>query len=214
MADKSGKALQKAQRVEKHRWQQLEDALADSLSATTGQVVPKGNSALAEVLQQRYSIPPLVVAALKESGKIAAFRLLETLNSERFSELPVATQMRVIELALDKAYGKSEGSGAFLAAQARNPEAANSQNLTLGKQLDRIEGWTPPELAAAREGGSRPVKPGSVGSGRVPPEGGDGVSSPVSPSPPSNVVPLKPDEVPRYFVDGTQDVDQPEQDAG
>ena len=51
------------------------------------------------------AIPPAVWALLQEAGSVAAGRLLDLLHSKAFERLKVGDQTRLIQLALDRAYG-------------------------------------------------------------------------------------------------------------
>jgi hypothetical protein len=155
------------------------------------------------VLAERYAAPAVVVAALKRAGKIAAFRLLAMLEDERFADLPVKTQLEVLNLALDRAYGKIDSQ--VQVARVRDAAAANqSDSLSLGKQLDKIEGWTPPEMrkssgAASRNGRVRPAPPDPFEGGETPSDRSPAVIEGQSLRPASsNVVRLPRSDVPRY----------------
>lgn len=155
------------------------------------------------VLAERYAAPAVVVAALKRAGKIAAFRLLAMLEDERFADLPVKTQLEVLNLALDRAYGKIDSP--VQVARVRDTAAMNqSDSLSLGKQLDKIEGWTPPEMrkssgAASRNGRVRPAPPDPSEGGETPSNRSPAVIDGPSLRPTSsNVVRLPRSDVPRY----------------
>lgn len=145
-----------------------------------------------DFIAERYSIPAITVSALKRAGNIAAFRLLGIIEDDRFSDLPVKTQLEVIETALDRAFGKSENATAHVTARSKIPNGGDGK-LALGKQLEQIEGWTPPELRGRdreRGGGGRTALP--------PVGGGANEGSPASRRRPDNVVQLSRSDIPSY----------------
>lgn len=107
----------------------------------------------AAAIDQRYKMQPAVVAALKHAGKIAAMRLAALMeNDEAFGELDVETQVKIISIVLDKAYGRAEAASAYAMAATKVDAAQGTSRSSLSEQLRKIdmEGFIPPEQRKSR----------------------------------------------------------------
>jgi len=70
-------------------------------------------------MRERYAMPAVVVAALKQSGKRLAVKLMTLIESDDFDRLPIDTQLKITEFVFDRAFGKSESASSSLALQHR-----------------------------------------------------------------------------------------------
>jgi hypothetical protein len=93
-------------------------------------------------MRERYAMPAVVVAALKQSGKRLAVKMMALIESEKFDRLPIDTQLRVTEFVYDRAFGKAESASSSLALQHRIEQAAGGPQdaFTNGKRLKELEG--------------------------------------------------------------------------
>lgn len=95
------------------------------------------DEAMEELSRKRYSMPPAVIAALRQAGALATQRLLQMVADEdTFGKLNATQQMRLIELVLDRAYGKSETAASNELAQAK---LGNGGETDHAKELEEIE---------------------------------------------------------------------------
>lgn len=53
----------------------------------------------------RFDMPEITLSAIHHAGKLAATKLTAILQRQDFGDMPVETQLRVINAALDRAYG-------------------------------------------------------------------------------------------------------------
>lgn len=94
------------------------------------------------------AIPDEVWERLQQAGDIASQRLLQLLEDERFPFLSIKEQTRLIELALNRAYGAVDGSIRRAQQAAVDPEEGKGYN-TLGA-LSRAAGRSLPEFKGRR----------------------------------------------------------------
>lgn len=87
---------------------------------------------------ERYAMPAVVVAALRQAGKTVTMKLLALVESSKFDSLPIETQMRVIEFVFNRAYGKAETATASLNIIQRNG-GLQQADATMANQLKEIE---------------------------------------------------------------------------
>lgn len=102
---------------------------------------------LEELAKRRYAMPPAAIAALRQAGQAAAGRLLKMVTDEKtFTSLAPKDQLALLNLVLDRAYGRAEtASSNDLANQRMNGKEGNEADHA--KQLEAIEAR---EKAAAR----------------------------------------------------------------
>lgn len=93
----------------------------------------------------RYEVPATVVAALRQAGKTAAFKLLALVQSDEFDELPAMVKVKIAETVMDRAFGKTESPVASLALMHR----AGSLAPALGNR--QVDGASYGELAKELE---------------------------------------------------------------
>lgn len=97
------------------------------------------DATLEELSRKRYSMPPVVIAALRQAGQKATQRLLAMIEDDKiFNKLTPNNQLRVIEAALDRAYGKSETAASNELAMSRLSDDPKKQG-DHAKQLDEIQ---------------------------------------------------------------------------
>lgn len=97
------------------------------------------DATLEELSRKRYSMPPVVIAALRQAGQKATQRLLKMVEDDKiFEKLSPNNQLRVIEAALDRAYGKSETAASNELAMSRLSDDPKKQG-DHAKQLDEIQ---------------------------------------------------------------------------
>jgi len=100
--------------------------MTDSTIVRMDQTDP--DSIITAAMAERYAMPAVVVAAMKQAGKHISIKLLKLVEDEKFDSLPVATQLRLAEFIFDRAFGKAESAAVSTALSHKiNPQiAANS----------------------------------------------------------------------------------------
>ena len=88
---------------------------------------------------ERYAMPAVVVAALRQAGKHAVMKLLTMIESDKFDKLPIDKQLQIINLALDRAYGRSETASSSLSVIQRAGGLKPQTDATMSTQLKAIE---------------------------------------------------------------------------
>lgn len=93
---------------------------------------------LEELARKRYSMPPVVIAALKQAGQKATQRLANmVMDDKTFGSLSPKDQLFVIREVMDRAYGKSETAASNdLANQRLN--GADGNGTDHASQLEEI----------------------------------------------------------------------------
>lgn len=69
--------------------------------------VDEGQVGSRNPVRGRYDMPEITLSAIHHAGKLAATKLTAILQRPDFSEMPVKTQLEVINVALDRAYGSN-----------------------------------------------------------------------------------------------------------
>lgn len=96
------------------------------------------DESLEELAKKRYAMPPVVVAALRQAGLHATKRLLNMVSDEdAFEALSAKDQLRLIELIMDRAYGRSETASGNDAAVAKLGENTGRTS-DHAQQLDQL----------------------------------------------------------------------------
>jgi len=102
-------------------------------------------------MRERYSTPAVVVAAMKQAGKHMSLKLLRLIESEKFDELPVNTQLRVAEFVFDRAFGKADSSVQAMALSTKISGANSLADSGNSKRIRELEGKIVfPEMSKAR----------------------------------------------------------------
>lgn len=99
-----------------------------------------GNDRHSARVRHGYGEPPEIVqAALGQAGKLAATKLLSTIQSPDFAKLSARDQLRWLRTALDRAYGP--------ALARRDSGMADPERLALADTLERLAAAVPlPEM--------------------------------------------------------------------
>ena len=58
--------------------------------------------------RERFAMPPVVIAAFRQTAQKGLLKILKLVESDKFEKLKVVDQLAVMSLVLDRAYGKSE----------------------------------------------------------------------------------------------------------
>ena len=123
------------------------------------------DSEMDELIRKRYSMPPHVIAALKQAGQLAAMRLLQLVGDDKkFDKLRPTDQLKVMEMIFDRAYGKSESASSNELASLRIGDANGGDKSDHAKQLEAIEARAAKRLGNARR---LPSPSGSTSGGSV-----------------------------------------------
>lgn len=111
---------------------------------------------------ERFSMPPVVIAAFRQAAMKGAQKLNEMISSDKFDGLKTQDQLKILEMAFERAYGKSETASSSL--QTLHKTGQLSSDNDHGKALDQIEARAKskdrkfPELAKARVATARPER--------------------------------------------------------
>lgn len=90
--------------------------------------------------QERFAMPPVVVAALRQAGKMATLRMLQIMQDDKkFNALKPTEQMKLMEMVMDRAYGRAETASSSLNLLARTGQLQGTENTTHSAQLAEIE---------------------------------------------------------------------------
>jgi len=110
--------------------------MTDSTIVRMDQTDP--DSIITAAMAERYAMPAVVVAAMKQAGKHISIKLLKLVEDEKFDSLPVATQLRLAEFIFDRAFGKAESAAVSIALSHKiNPQI--TQNSDASSRLRAIE---------------------------------------------------------------------------
>lgn len=94
------------------------------------------DAAMEEMMQKRFAMPPVVIAAFRQAAMKGAVRLAQLVqDDEKFSKMRVADQLKVLEMVFDRAYGKNETASASAIAGTKTGEGQKSKH---SDQLDMI----------------------------------------------------------------------------
>jgi len=109
------------------------------------------DSIITAAMAERYAMPAVVVAAMKQAGKHLSIKMLKLVESDKFDKLPVATQLKVAEFVFDRAFGKSDSAAIALALSHRVNPSPTLQDKTASSRLRTIEQKLPfPEMQKTR----------------------------------------------------------------
>ena len=87
------------------------------------------DSIITAAMAERYAMPAVVVAAMKQAGKHISIKLLKLVESEKFDTLPINTQLRLAEFIFDRAFGKAESAAVSIALSHKiNPQTAQTSD--------------------------------------------------------------------------------------
>lgn len=87
------------------------------------------DSIITAAMAERYAMPAVVVAAMKQAGKHIAIKLLKLVEDDKFDDLPVSTQLRLAEFIFDRAFGKAESAAVSIALSHKiNPQVHQSSD--------------------------------------------------------------------------------------
>ncbi len=101
--------------------------MADSPIVRMDQIDP--DSIITAAMAERYAMPAVVVAAMKQAGKHISIKLLQLVESEKFDRLPISTQIKLAEFIFDRAFGKAESAAVSIALNHKiNPQIAQSSD--------------------------------------------------------------------------------------
>ena len=145
--------------------------MADSPIVRMDQIDP--DSIITAAMAERYAMPAVVVAAMKQAGKHISIKLLQLVESEKFDKLPISTQIKLAEFIFDRAFGKAESAAVSIALNHKiNPQITQSSDAST--RLRAIEQRRQfPEMRKTRSA-SRPSQdggssePNGASSDRVP----------------------------------------------
>jgi len=109
------------------------------------------DSIITAAMAERYAMPAVVVAAMKQAGKHLSIKMLKLVESDKFDKLPVATQLKVAEFVFDRAFGKSDRAAIAMALSHRVNPSPTLQDKTASSRLRTIEQKLPfPEMQKTR----------------------------------------------------------------
>lgn len=75
---------------------------------------------LEELSRKRFAMPPVVIAALRQAALKGTHRLLQMIEDDAiFGKMRPQDQLRVIELVMDRAYGKAETASSSALTHAK-----------------------------------------------------------------------------------------------
>jgi len=87
------------------------------------------DSIITAAMVERYAMPAVAVAAMKQAGKHISIKLLQLVESEKFDNLPVSTQIKLAEFIFDRAFGKAESAAVSIALNHKiNPQITQSSD--------------------------------------------------------------------------------------
>ena len=96
------------------------------------------DATLDTVTRERFAMPPAVIAAFRQSAMKSVGHLLPLVEDrDKFSELKISDQLKVMEMVFDRAYGRSETASSSMTALHKTGQLETTGNH--GKQLDAIE---------------------------------------------------------------------------
>ena len=103
-------------------------------------------------MQERYAVPAVVVAALKQSGKKVAIKMMKLIESDRFDKLPIQTQLNIAEFVFDRAFGKAESASVSMALNHKiSNNGGNPEHEANGRRIRELEQRVVfPELARTK----------------------------------------------------------------
>ena len=145
--------------------------MSDSPIVRMDQIDP--DSIITAAMAERYAMPAVVVAAMKQAGKHISIKLLQLVESDKFDSLPISTQIKLAEFIFDRAFGKAESAAVSIALNHKiNPQITQSSDAST--RLRAIEQRRQfPEMRktrsasrASQDGGSS--DPDGASSDRVP----------------------------------------------
>jgi hypothetical protein len=95
------------------------------------------DDAVSIAMNERFSMPLVVVAALRQAGKKVTLRLLEMVQDDaQFDKMTPAEKMKLAELVLDRAYGRTETASSSMKTAHQTGQTTASDH---GRQLEEIE---------------------------------------------------------------------------
>ena len=119
------------------------------------------DSIITAAMAERYAMPAVVVAAMKQAGKHISIKLLQLVEGDKFDTLPVSTQIKLAEFIFDRAFGKAESAAVSIALNHKiNPQIAQSSDAST--RLRAIEQRRQfPEMRKTRSASRLPQDDGS-----------------------------------------------------
>ena len=131
----------------------------DSTIVRMDQIDP--DSIITAAMAERYAMPAVVVAAMKQAGKHISIKLLKLVESDKFDTLTVATQIRLAEFIFDRAFGKADSAAVSIALNHKiNPQITQSSDAST--RLRAIEQRRQfPEMRKTRSASRLPQDDGS-----------------------------------------------------
>lgn len=91
-----------------------------------------------KLLNARFAMQPVVVAAFRQAAQLAAARLLSIMSDDsKFNKLSPKDQAKFMELIFDRAYGKSETASTSTLTDLKTGQGANHADH--GNELRAIE---------------------------------------------------------------------------
>jgi len=128
------------------------------------------DSIITAAMAERYAMPAVVVAAMKQAGKHISIKLLKLVESEKFDSLPINTQLRLAEFIFDRAFGKAESAAVSIALNHKmNPQIATSSDSS--SRLRAIESRRQfPEMRKTRSASKVPASGGESDGGEASPD--------------------------------------------
>ncbi len=126
------------------------------------------DSIITAAMAERYAMPAVVVAAMKQAGKHISIKLLKLVESEKFDTLPINTQLRLAEFIFDRAFGKAESAAVSIALNHKiNPQITTSSDSS--SRLRAIESRRQfPEMRKTRSASKVPASGSESDGGEAP----------------------------------------------
>ena len=90
--------------------------------------------------RNRFSIPPHVLAAMRQLAEAGITNLSDNFSPENFKKLSLKEQLDLLAFIMDRTYGKPDSAITAAAAAYRYPEGGDGLDASdQGSQLDAIE---------------------------------------------------------------------------
>ena len=128
--------------------------MTDSTIVRMDQTDP--DSIITAAMAERYAMPAVVVAAMKQAGKHISIKLLKLVEDEKFDSLPVETQLKLASFIFDRAFGKAESAAVSIALSHKiNPKiTANSDASSRLRAIEQRRQF--PEMKRTRSASKEP----------------------------------------------------------
>lgn len=108
---------------------------------------------LDKLAQERFSMPPAVIAAFRQAAQLSAMRLLTMVSDDaKFDKLSMNAKLKIMDMIFDRAYGKNETASSAQLAAHKTGALDSPDKGKHAEQLDAIAD------RAAKVAARRPAK--------------------------------------------------------